>query len=270
MSDEIIPVVNEVVPVVSNSNVVCSGSECEESDDDVLAQEVAMLADRIRRRSFNKFKGKGKSGQADKVKKPFDMSTVTCYKCGKSGHMAGDCRSKETKQAVPTKGGRSDKYSKLKGKYKALKAQVDELSKLVESDEKSLVAKDWAESATSSDDEEYESATCLMALEADVKTDDQEESVSNDIALTSKNSSPEVISFSNLSDNDKLSRLNRLGDEVLLQKHFNQELKKEISVLKLDVSSKSHTIAKLESELKAQKQLNSILVQEAKTAEEKF
>jgi hypothetical protein len=40
--------------------------------------------------------------------------------------------------------------------------------------------------------------------------------------------------------------------------------------LKLDISSKGHTIEKLESEVKAQKQLNSILVKEAKTAEEKF
>nr|XP_043629829.1 uncharacterized protein LOC122601123 [Erigeron canadensis] len=233
ISNEIVPYINDDIPVISHPKSVYAESECDESDGDELANEVAMLAERIRRRSFNKFKGKGKSGQADKTNKPFDMSKVTCYKCGKTGHMVGDCRSKESSQAVPAKGGRSEKYSKIKTKYKALKAQVAEMTEKVNKSEKSLVATDRAKSATSYDDELYKDAKCFMAKEATLK-------------------------------------LNRLGDEVLLQKHFNQELKKEIHVLKLDISSKFHTIEKLESEVKAQKQLNSILVKEAKTAEEKF
>nr|XP_043611717.1 uncharacterized protein LOC122583368 [Erigeron canadensis] len=165
ISNEIIPCINESCSVISKIESICSESEVEESDGDELANEVAMLADRIRRRSFGKFKGKGKSGQADKTKKPFDMSKVTCYKCGKTGHMAGDCTSKESVQAGSSKGGRNEKYSKLKTKYKALKAQVAELSKNVEKDEKSLIAKDWAESDTSSEDEEYTNEKCLMAKE---------------------------------------------------------------------------------------------------------
>jgi hypothetical protein len=189
--------------------------------------------------------------------------------------MAGDCRSKESSQAVPAKGGRSEKYSKLKTKYKALKAQVADLTEKVNKSEKSLVAKDWAESATSSDDEEYKDAKCFMAKEATQKFAEdleklQKQSESAHQASTSQTAPPEVTFFTNLSDTDKLSRLNRLGDEVLLQKHLNQELKKEIHNLKIDISSKGHTIEKLESEVKAQKQLNSILVKEAKTAEEKF
>nr|XP_043625657.1 uncharacterized protein LOC122597087 [Erigeron canadensis] len=228
-------------------------SDCDESDGEDLANEVALLAERIRRRSFNKFKGKGRSGQDDKTKKPFDMSKVTCYKCGKSGYMAGDCRSKESSQAVSSKGGRNENYSKLKTKYKALKAQVAELSKKIEKDEKSLIAKDWAESATSFDDEKYKDAKCFMAKEATQK-------FAEDLARIQQQS--ELA--------HKLSRLNRLGDEVLLQKHFNQELKKEISIFKQEVSSKNFTIEKLESEVKAQKQLNAILVTKAKTSEEKF
>nr|XP_043630031.1 uncharacterized protein LOC122601330 [Erigeron canadensis] len=271
ISNEIIPCVNRSVPVISNTNSVCSESECDESDGEEIANEVAMLADRIRR-SFGKFKGKGKSGQADKTKKSYDMSKVTCYKCGKTGHMAGDCRSKESLQAMSSKGGRSVKYSKLKTKYKDLKAQVVELSKKIEKDEKNLIAKDWAESATSSEDEVYTDEKCLMAKEKFVedliKLQEQAESAHK--ASTSQTTPPEVTIFSDLYDNEKLSRLNRLGDDVLLQKHFNQELKKEISILKQQISSKNFTIEKLESEVKAQKQLNSILVKEAKTSEEKF
>nr|XP_043612557.1 uncharacterized protein LOC122584461 [Erigeron canadensis] len=271
ISNEIIPCINESVPVISNTNSVCSESDVDESDGEDLANEVALLAERIRRRSFNKFKGKGRSGQADKTKKPFDVSKVTCYKCGKPRHMAGDCRSKESSQAVPSKGGRNEKYSKLKTKYKALKAQVAEPSKKVEKDEKSLIAKDWAESATSSDDEKYKDAKCFMAKEkfAEDLVKIQQQSELAHKASSSQTAPPEVNIFSNLCDNEKLSRLNRLGDEVLLQKHFNQELKKEISILKQEVSSKIFTIEKLESEVKAQKQLNAILVTEAKTLEEK-
>nr|XP_043615903.1 uncharacterized protein LOC122587802 [Erigeron canadensis] len=134
ISNEIIPCINESVPVISNTNSVCSESDVDESDGEDLANEVALLAERIRRRSFNKFKGKGRSGQADKTKKPFDVSKVTCYKCAQD-------------------------------QYKALKAQVAEPSKKVEKDEKSLIAKDWAESATSSDDEKYKDAKCFMAKE---------------------------------------------------------------------------------------------------------
>nr|XP_043638037.1 uncharacterized protein LOC122609041 [Erigeron canadensis] len=253
ISNEIIPCVNESCSVISNIEFVCSESECEESDGDELANEVAMLADRIRRRSFGKFKGKGKSGQADKTKKPFDMSKVTYYKCGKTGHMAGDCRSKESGQAVSAKGGR-------------------ELSNKVEKDEKSLIARDWAESATSLEDEEYSNEKCLMAKEkfAEDLVKLQEQSESAHKASTSQTAPPEVTIFSNLCDEDKLTRLNRLGDEVLLQKHFNQEHKKEISMLKEELSLKNFTIEKLESEIKNKKQLNSILVTEAKVSEEKF
>nr|XP_043639289.1 uncharacterized protein LOC122610360 [Erigeron canadensis] len=250
ISNEIIPCINKSVPVISNTNSICSESDCDESDGEDLANEVALLAERIRRRSFNKFKGKGRSGQVDKTKKPFDMSKVTCYKCGKPGHMVGDCRSKESSQAVPLKGGRNEKYSKLKTKYKALKAQVAELSKKVEKDEMSMIAKDWAESAISSDDEKYKDAKCFMAKEKFVE---------------------DLVKIQQQSESaHKAFKLNRLGDEVLLQKHFNQELKKEISILKQEVSSKNFTIEKLESEVKAQKQLNAILVTEAKTSEEKF
>nr|XP_043629939.1 uncharacterized protein LOC122601244 [Erigeron canadensis] len=166
ISNEIIPYINDDIPVISHPNLVCAGSKCDESDADELANKVAMLAERTRRRSFNKFKGKGKGGQADKTNKPFDMSKFTCYKCGKTGHMAGNYRSKESSQAVPAKGGRSEKYSKLKTKYKALKAQVAELTEKVNKNERSLVAKDWAESATSSNDELYKDAKCFMAKEA--------------------------------------------------------------------------------------------------------
>nr|XP_043638062.1 uncharacterized protein LOC122609068 [Erigeron canadensis] len=271
ISNEIIPCINESCSVISNIESVCSESEVEESDGDEFANEVAMLADRIRR-SFGKFKGKGKSGQADKTKKPFDMSKVTCYKCGKTGHMAGDCRSKESVQAGSSKGGRNEKYSILKTKYKALKAQVAKLSKNAEKDEKSLIAKDWAESDTSSEDEEYINEKCLMGKEKFAKdlTRLQEQSESAHKASTSQSTPPEVNIFSNLSNEDKLSRLNRLGDEVLLQKHFNQEHKKEISMLKQELDFKNFTIEKLESEIKSQKQLNSILVTEAKMSEEKF
>nr|XP_043639326.1 uncharacterized protein LOC122610400 [Erigeron canadensis] len=184
---------------ISNEIIPC----CEESDGDELANEVAMLADRIRRRSFGKFKEKGKSGQADKTKKPFDMSKVT----------------------VSVKGGRGEKYSKLKTKYKALKAQVAELSNKVEKDEKSLIARDWAESATSSEDEEYSNEKCLMAKEkiAEDLVKLQEQSESAHKASTSQTAPPE-----------------------------------------------NFTIEKLESEIKNQKQLNSILVTEAKVSEEKF
>nr|XP_043629832.1 uncharacterized protein LOC122601129 [Erigeron canadensis] len=217
--------------------LIAMESDVDESDGEDLANEVALLAERIRRRSFNKFKGKGRSGQADKTKKPFDVSKVTCYKCGKPGHMAGDCRSKESSQAVPSKGGRNEKYSKLKTKYKALKAQVAELSKKVEKDEKSLIAKDWAESATSSDDEKFKDAKCFMAKEkfAEDLVKIQQQSESAHKASSSQTAPP-----------------------------------KEISILKQEVSSKNFTIEKLESEVKAQKQLNAILVTEAKTSEEKF
>ena len=154
----LLPLLNMFVSEKDKS--VCSQSDSDDSDDsDGLANEVAMLAERIRRRSFGRYKGKGKSTQADKPKKSFDMAKVTCYKCGKIGHMANDCRSKTSGQADTSKNSKNDKYSKLRAKYKTLKAQVAKLS------EKSLVAKDWAESDTSSDDEVFEDARCMMARE---------------------------------------------------------------------------------------------------------
>nr|XP_043619692.1 uncharacterized protein LOC122591492 [Erigeron canadensis] len=193
MTDHPSSISNEIIPCVNESIPVYSESECNEFDGEEIANEVAMLADKIRRRSFGKFKGKGKSGKADKTKKSYDMSKVTCYKCGKTGHMAGDCRSKESSQAVSSKSGRSEKYSKLKTKYKALKAQVAELSKKIEKDEKSLIAKYWTESATSSEDEEYTNEKCLMAKEKFVEDliKLQEQVESDHKASTSQTTPPE-------------------------------------------------------------------------------
>nr|XP_043630023.1 uncharacterized protein LOC122601320 [Erigeron canadensis] len=202
ISNEIIPCINESCSVISNIESVCFEYEVEESDGDKLANEVAMLADRIRRRSFGKFKGK-------------DLRSLCKLGHPKVEEMKNTPSSRQTK--------------------KALKAQVAELSKNAEKDETSLIAKDWAESDTSSEDEEYTNEKCLMAKEK----------------------------FA-----EDLTRL--LGDEVLLQKHFNQEHKKEISMFKQELHLKNFTIEKLESEIKNKKQLNSIVVTEAKMSEEKF
>ena len=103
MSEQTKPKGKEIVPPSfagsheERNRSGCSESDRDSSDEDSdgdLANEIAFLAERIRRKSFGKYKGKGKKTQSDKVKKIFDMSKVTCYKCGKSGHMANDCRSK--------------------------------------------------------------------------------------------------------------------------------------------------------------------------------
>ena len=268
---EIIPSPNVGISLDERNKSVCSDSDRDSSEDsdEGLANEVAMLAERIRRKSFGKFKARGKAAQADKVKKIFDMSKVTCYNCGKTGHMANDCRSKAPVQAEQTKNVRNDKYSKLKAKYKAMKAKVAKLS------EKSLVAKDWVESDTSSEDELYEDAKCFMAKEATEKFQEdlaklQQQSMSAQQASSSNSIRVEVHSFSSLSDSDKLAKLNRLGDEVLLQKNYNKEFKSQISALKSELSVKDNTIEKLQSDIKALKHLNATLLQEAKESDEKF
>jgi gag-polypeptide of LTR copia-type/Zinc knuckle len=281
MTDHPSPKCQDQVPVVlADYNVdqeksLYSESDAGESEDsDDLAREVALLAERFKKKSFRKFKGKGRSAQADKSKKPLDMTKVTCYKCGKTGHMANDCRSKNSVKSDYTKGEKNDKYTKLKAKFKALQAQVAKLSESSKLSDKSLVAKDWAESDTSSDDEQYEDAKCFMARETAEKFMEdvskiQQKNLSAQSSSTSSSSS-EVNPFLLLSDNEKLAKVNRLGDEVLLQKHYNKAFKDEISALKVVIGSKNNTIDKLQSEIKALKSLNSTLIVEAKESEEKY
>jgi len=227
---------NEVLPDPEVENELiereCEADSSDSSEGERIANEVAMLADRLRRKSFSKFKGKGKVSK-DVSKKPLDMSKVTCYKCGKIGHMANDCRSKAAAQADSSKApakSKDDKYSKLKTKYKKLKAQVAKIS------EKSLVAKDWAESSSSSDDEVFEDARCMMAKadkdwaeDSSSSSDDElptkammareaKKKFLNDMAslreANEASTSTEVSPFLSLNDDEKLTKLNRLGDEV--------------------------------------------------------
>jgi len=273
-SQEMIPstiaAVGKDVSCVENNKSVCSESDCDSSDenDDDLEKEIALLAERFKKRSFRKFKGKEKSAQSDRSKKPLDMTKVTCFKCGRSGHMANDCKSKSFSQTEHPKGGKSEKYKQLKAKYKALQAQVDKLTELAKQSEKSLVAKDWAESDTSSDDEQFQDAKAFMARESSQKFMEdvasiQRQNLSAQPSTSSSATPTEVNSFLSSSDDSKIARINRLGDEVLLQKHYNKELKSEVSALKLSLSTKDNTIEKIESDIKALKTLNATLLQEA-------
>ena len=259
-------------PVCNTVETEKEGSETDyySSDEtESLANEVAMLAERLKRRSFSKFKGKAKGTSGNKSRKPLDMSKVTCYKCGKTGHMANDCRSKANPQAEsskPQNNEKDDKYSKLRLKYKKLKAQVAKLS------EKSLVAKDWAESATSSEDETYEDAKCFMAKEAKEKFLDNMAKIreQNSQSAQGASTSNEVSLFFSLTDEEKLAKLNRLGDEVLIQKHFKKQGQAEMTCLRNEICKQGTTIEKLQTELKSLKQVNIALLQEAKESEEKF
>jgi hypothetical protein len=93
--------------------------------------------------------------------------------------------------------------------------------------------------------------------------------VSDHSASTSQSVS-EVNPFFLLSDEEKLQRLNRLGDEVLLQKHYCKQFKERYVSLQSDFESKIQIIERLKSELLAIKQVNVTLLQEAKASEEKF
>ena len=65
-------------------------------------------------------------------------------------------------------------------------------------------------------------------------------------------------------------KLNRLGDEVLIQKHFKKQGQAEMTCLRNEICKQGTTIEKLQTELKSLKQVNIALLQEAKESEEKF
>nr|XP_043638058.1 uncharacterized protein LOC122609064 [Erigeron canadensis] len=262
------PLCNELVPsqlvdeTVETDKPCGSETEYYSSDEiESLADEVALLVERLKRRSFSKFKGKGRSfSKSDKPKKPLDMSKITCYKCGKTGHMANDCRSKTTQSSDKNKPKNSGK----------------------DENEKSLVAKDWAESATSSDDEGYEDAQCFMVKEQSARCQDATEKLLDGMTKLREESSQltqtalfasvvqEVSPFLSLSNEEKLAKLNKLGDEVLLQRHFNKIHKTKIMSLRNEISVQTQFIEKLQSDYKALQRVNVSLLQEAKQDDEKY
>src|SRR5919199_878142 len=247
---------------------------------DVWANEIAMLAERMRGSYRGKFRGKGKgTSTGEKFKKPMDMSKVTCYRCGNTGHMSNDCKSKATK-AEPNKSSgtssKADKYSKLKNKYRKLKAQ------LAQESQKSLVAKGEGitESDTSSDEEVFEEApksflakeVCLMAREsmqrfAQDMAKIQAESKSSALEASTSN---KVSQYSNYSHSQLVEILNTLSKDLVILNKVQAEEKLFLKALKAELNSSKLKNEKLSSEINALKLCNSQLLTESKMFESKF
>ena len=89
-------------------------SECEVTDDEELATQVSMVRRFVKKRS-GKFPLKTNKEGTRQRRTP--ASTDKCFNCGKLGHWAGDCRSKNVRKT--TKPGRSrnfgDKLFRRKG-----------------------------------------------------------------------------------------------------------------------------------------------------------
>src|SRR5919202_1563304 len=192
-----------------------------------------------------------------------DMSKVTCFKCGKIGHISTECRSKVTK-AEPTKPSgntiRSDKYAKLKSKYQKLKAHIAQES------QKSLVARDEGitESDTSSDEDVFQEAPksfiakerCLMAKEAMQKfakdmTNIQDQNRTSDQSALSASSSAQVSKYATYTHSELIEILSILSNDLLVQNHIHTELKTKLKAFKTESSDHKLTIdnSKLESDI---------------------
>src|ERR671932_924560 len=247
---------------------------------DVWANEIAMLAERMRGSYRGKFRGKGKgTSSGEKFKKPMDMSKVTCYRCGNTGHMSNDCKSKATK-AEPNKSNgtssKADKYSKLKSKYRKLKAQ------LAQESQKSLVAKGEGitESDTSSDEEVFEEApnsflakeVCLMAKESMQKFAQDMAKIqaeSKNLSLEASTSN-KVSQYFNYSHSQLVEILNTLSKDLVILNKVLAEEKLFLKSLKAELNSSKLKNEKLSSEINALKLCNSQLLTESKMFESKF
>src|SRR5919199_1019359 len=211
-----------------------------------------------------------------------DTSKVTCFKCGKIGHISTECRSKVTK-AEPTKPSgntfRSDKYAKLKSKYQKLKAHIAQES------QKSLVARDEGitESDTSSDEDVFEEAPksfiakerCLMAKEAMQKfakdmTNIQAQNRTSDQPALSASSSTQVSKYSSYTQTELIEILSTLSNDLLVQNHIHTELKASLKISKTELNDHKLTIEKLKSEINDLKACNSNLLKEANDFKSKF
>src|SRR5919199_638548 len=247
---------------------------------DVWENEIAMLAERMRGSYRGKFRGRGRgTSTGDRFKKPLDLSKVTCYRCGNIGHMSTDCKSKFTK-AEPNKSSgnssKADKYTKLKSKYRKLKAQ------LAQETQKSLVAKDegLTESDTSSDEEVFEEApksfiakeVCLMAREPMQKFAQDMAKIqaeTQNLSLEASTSN-KVSQYSNYTHSELVEILNTLSKDLVTLNKVQAEEKLFLKSLKTELNSSKLKNEKLSSEVNALKLCNSQLLTESKMFESKF
>lgn len=246
---------------------VYSGPE-ESSEDDVadmksVMDDVALMASKFKRMNFRKPASSSASSvrssrshtsrfthkrDSDK-KKPMDKSEADCYNCGKKGHFAAECRSKKVESSKP-KPSKADKY---KAKYKRLKAQGKGKACVAE-------AYDWADSATSSEDEEVANLA-YMAIAEDTYSEYQIESAggwSSEIAQ-------KVRSFKSQSNEDKILTFKAIINQSSLNfqiHHYLVKLKKDLVEELTACKNELKDLKDVKIDLLAQQQANTHLLEE--------
>ena len=179
----------------SSSKALISNTVFQESDSDVeedtrsseefmsdLNQEFQDRALLANQKRFYK-----RSGRVGGVRKPMDKSKMTCFACGRTGHIQKECPSNTTSSpSFPSKSKpfsdafhqkAEPEHKDYKMKYKALKAELILLNEKVEAlskkkpekKERGFIAEtyDWNDEPLSSDDEQQTTVRAYMALAED-------------------------------------------------------------------------------------------------------
>ena len=248
---------------------------------EAVFEEAAMLVRKFKPfkkgKGFKKFSRRPSKFVKSKFKSTFDVSTAECYKCGKIGHIANDCRSKGNTSfsAVPKQEVKVD----YEAKYKKLLAAVLEKKKNKKAQGQVLLAEeeDWAEEDLSSDEDEVITAQfCLMATDGSSSSFDEDMKKAARACSTTNwdpSSMYQVGKFINYNENEKNTMFDYLCIDFQSTIQREKKLKIEIESLKEELTLKDvelKQITVLKDELANQKIFNEILVKETSEATKKF
>ncbi|KAI3685466.1 hypothetical protein L6452_34710 [Arctium lappa] len=278
-----------------------------EADDEGEETSVAQLSDGVTMLAgFSKSKPHFPSRKPRFSRKPSstfsknvssDKSNEECYRCGRKGHFASECRSRSSdKSRLPSSNRTSSRFVRTKSdslqpsfqksktsapsnsdraeKYKAKYKREKERNALLANKGKGLLAEshDWADEPTSESDKEMANL-CFMAKIDDA---DDGETSSTSMALVSaecSTSSTQVHPFFSLSDAEKIEAFDSLTIDFYeakdAKKKANAQIKSLSSQLQICLSQLKH-FDKIKAELDDLKTINFTLAKEKNKLLKKF